>query len=103
MKALFEKLQKLGYTVHNKRVLGKPDYTSAETKQADLIQEFALVVFWIDQKYGFWVKIFNASKEGKKGFIWSISNHFSQADWTIYDSPEKALGAGIEHVLNNLL
>ena len=54
-KELFQELQKKGYKVHNKRVLGNPTYTSEETKKTDLVQEYALVVQWLWDDCLLWV------------------------------------------------
>jgi len=100
---MFEKLINLGYIIHNKRVIGKPEHTSIEAREKDLIQEYALIVMWMYEKYGLWIKVFDVLKDNKKVFIWSLSNDWSKADWNTFSSPTEAYEAAIEYVLNNLI
>lgn len=60
--SIFEFFVRKGYEVHNKRVLGNPLYTSEETKNKDLIQEYALIVEWLRVEHGIWILILPQDK-----------------------------------------
>jgi len=54
MKQFWEDLQKLGYKIHNKRVLSELDHPlkiSKETLETDKCMEFALILKWFRDKH----------------------------------------------------
>lgn len=115
MKTLFEEIVKKGYQVHNKRVLGDSKHTSEETKTKDAIQELALVVMWLYEKYGIWINVWSDTNL-------NLSEYKDKAKWfyvincdllNCYDdkgknkqllnSPTDAYQAAIEYTLKNLI
>lgn len=105
MNKLFEKLVRLGYEVHNKRVLGNPIHTSSETREKDLIQEYALIVRWLYEKHGIWIEVNCPDLPNQ---LWYFSIHKYQkygsfGEGENFNSPTEAYEAAIEHCLNKLI
>lgn len=51
MKKLFELAEQKGYKVHNKRVMGNPEYTSETVRIRDSVQEMALLQLWLREQH----------------------------------------------------
>lgn len=106
---IFQELQKRGYQITNKRVLGNPHYTSEETRRKDLIQELALVVDWINEKFNIHIGIemggnikdksfiFNTTKPDKQGW-YNESLSFNEDE---FKTPQEATIAAIEYLIEN--
>jgi len=111
--SIFEKLSKLGYVITNKRVLGKPEHTSIETREKDLIQEIALISNWLCKEHGIWIVVNPHKGEDDLGKpfmefdpeVWSFTNEcvFHNTGLLYYNSPTEAYEAAIEYTLNNLI
>lgn len=105
MRELFEELQKCGYNVHNKRVLGKPEHTSVETKQKDLIQEYALLGIWLLENYGIWIEVKCPDMPNQLWYydIHKFQKYGSYGEGENLHSPTEAYEAAIEYTLNKLI
>jgi hypothetical protein len=106
---IWQILQSKGYVITNKRVLGDPLYTIKETKDKDLIQEYALVIEWLRLKHKIWItikhiptgQVFGYQISGK----WNdeTSGILKSYDFVHYDTPQEATLAAIDYVLQNLI
>lgn len=101
---IFEELQKRGYVVHNKRVLGNPLHASEETKLKDLTQEFALVVEWLRVNHGIWIEVRYMDDVLNFGYvITTIKNNTEQKECYNFNTPQEAYSVAFDYVLGNLI
>lgn len=112
MNKFFEKLIKVGYTVHNKRVLGNPNHVSSETREKDLTQEYALIVMWLYEKHGIWIQPlpYDTITAAKEWTATILSLNWGEDKEVHYEyklsglnSPTEAYEAAIEYILKNLI
>lgn len=98
---MWEELQRKGYQIANKRILGNPLYTSKEAKHKDLVQELALVQDWLLINYNYLVTV--RPEKGK----FRILLYFEDSFWFInakkYKTHQETLIEGIRHIINNLI
>lgn len=97
---IFLELQKKGYQITNKRVLGNPSYTSDETRRKDLIQELALVVDWLDSKNLHLQIRYEGEKNTFFIWVWEYDINLENND---YKTPQEATIAAIEYLIENKL
>lgn len=70
---MWQELINKGYQVHNVRVMGNPLLTSEETKRKDFLQESALVLDWLKERFiNIYVK-YQCSVNEVLGFDYIIS------------------------------
>jgi hypothetical protein len=110
MKDIFLKFVTKGYKIHNKRVLGNPDYSSEETKLKDKTQEIALIVEWLRINYGIhvtheWDYSYSSEREY---YFYKIKfkdeeNFIKVLTGESVTSPQEAYSAAFDYVLNNLI
>jgi hypothetical protein len=122
MKKLFILLAQKGYEVHNKRLLGNPEYTSEEAKKRDFLQEIGLIVEWLRVNHDIWVYSypihpFNSDEDTSyPKTVWiskiistnyKFEEKFIDADNGLainhHKSPQEAYSAAFDYVLNNLI
>ncbi len=93
MNNIWEDLQKLGYKIHNKRVLQElelPLKISKETLETDKCMEYALILQWFRDKYGINSTIDWVFYDGfHYTFKWTKPNG-EYAEEGSYDTPKKA-------------
>lgn len=102
---IFEELQKRGYVVHNKRILGNPLHTSEETKLKDLTQEFALVVEWLRVNHGIWVEVY-MDDNSTFGYLISKITPEGRRDCPLkrqFVTPQEAYSAAITYCLEKII
>lgn len=110
----WELLIKKGYEITNKRVLGNPLYASEETRNKDLIQELALVQYWLIKTHGIYINVNNGRYQYKKKFYSqglrvsdmndeSSGMFYGQYEKDYFNTPQEALSSGIEYTINNLI
>ena len=112
MNNIFQELQKRGYQVYHKRILGNPQYTSEETRRKDLIQELALVVEFIRINNNYFCEPMLVSgnkytwcvyKEVKGIYGSERAEGLSNYEALEYLTPQEATIAAIEYLIENKL
>lgn len=104
---IWQELQKRGYQITNKRILGNPQYTSEETRRKDLIQELALVVDWLLNTKS--LEVLSLADSKRKCFYWGVYELFDNAsiedstEGEEYETPQQATIAAIEYLIENKL
>jgi hypothetical protein len=101
MVKIIEELMKKGYQITNKRVMGNTLCTSEETRKKDLIQEYALITYWILDKFGIWVY---SEYDGNYwiGVIFKNMDFYEVTEYTA-KNPLEAIEKSLEYLLNNNL
>ena len=106
---IFKQLSDKGYTVHNKRLLGNPAYTTQETKDKDFLQELGLVLDWFRTEHGIWIHVYYLTEE--KCWGWDcykyekdngLLNEPAISFKMKLQSPQEAYSAAFDHILNHL-
>lgn len=101
---IFQRLSDKGYSVHNKRLLGNPAYTTQETKDKDFLQELGLVLDWFRTEHGIWVYVLPYSILFRPYAEELIdTDRFGKWEGHKYNSLQEAYSAAFDYILNNLI